>query len=84
MTSLEQDLTDIIAPVIGDFIDADPELANLLQNLNLNSDQTTAFLAGLAANGHDELAAYSSTRVGIVSPDQSALPEIQALVLQAD
>ena len=75
MTSLEQDLTDIIAPIIGDFIDADPELANLLQDLNLNSDQTTALLSGLAANGHDNLAAYATTQVGIVSPDQTVLPE---------
>lgn len=75
MSGLEEDMIAILSPLLNDFINADPELETLLQSMNLQSSQeTAAFLADLIANGPEQLQPYSSTRVGVVSPDQAVLP----------
>ncbi|MBX2819846.1 MAG: TonB-dependent receptor [Rhodothermaceae bacterium] len=76
MSALEEDLTNLLSPILGDFINADPELASFLQSMNLqNAEQTAAFLATLISDGPEQLPAYSNTRVGVVSPDQQILPD---------
>ena len=75
MANLEDDLAALMRPSLNDFASADPNLAALLQSLDMDASEASAFLAGLAANGHDNLLAYSQTRVGVVQPDQQILPD---------
>ena len=76
MSALEEDLVGILSPLLSDFINADPGLEAFLQSMNLQTpEQTAAFLANLIASGPEQLPAYTSTRVGVVSPDQQVLSD---------
>ncbi len=75
LANLEEDLTNILSPLMDDFINADPELDALLQDLDLDATETSVFLARLAARGHDNLEGLAGTRVGVVQSDQQILPD---------
>ena len=73
--NLEQDLDNLLTPLIGDFAEADPELASLLQDLGLSASEASALLSNIASAGFEEIPAYAESRIGVVQPDQQVLPD---------
>lgn len=70
LPELRAALRDQIAPLLGDLAEADPDLDNLLNNLDANPAD---FIAGLAAEGYNDFGGFSNSPVAIVEPDQTVL-----------
>ena len=75
LSGLEEALQARFTPLVEDFVEADPSLASLLQNMGLNTSEAAAYIAGLAANGYANTDGYANTPVAIVQPDQQILPD---------
>ena len=74
LANLEQDLRARLAPMIGEFVEADPDLAVLLGTMGLGADEAAALIAGLAAGVTEAAGGYADMPVAVVQPDQDLLP----------
>ena len=75
LENLDQDLRSRLLPVVDEFIQADPDLADLLGRLGLGADETAAYIASLAAGGFGDTKGFAEVPVAVVQPDQNPLPE---------
>ena len=74
LDNLDQELLDKLAPAIEEFVQADPDLENLLSSMGLSTSQAATLIASLAADGSEGTSGYAQTPVAVVQSDQSALP----------